>query len=36
MLPPFVDADWLAQRLDEVVVCDVRWYLDGRSDHPAR
>jgi thiosulfate/3-mercaptopyruvate sulfurtransferase len=35
MLPPFVDADRLAERIDEVVVCDVRWYLDGRSGRAA-
>jgi thiosulfate/3-mercaptopyruvate sulfurtransferase len=35
MLAPFVDAHWLATRLDEVVVCDVRWYLDGRSGRAA-
>lgn len=28
---PLVDADWLAAHLDTVVVCDTRWYLDGRS-----
>ncbi len=28
---PLVDARWLADHLGEVVVCDVRWYLDGRS-----
>jgi thiosulfate/3-mercaptopyruvate sulfurtransferase len=30
---PLVDADSLAARLDDpsLVVCDVRWYLDGRS-----
>ena len=26
-----VDAGWLARHRDEVVVADVRWYLDGRS-----
>jgi thiosulfate/3-mercaptopyruvate sulfurtransferase len=26
-----VSAGWLAEHLAEVVVCDVRWYLDGRS-----
>jgi len=26
-----VDAAWLAAHRDEVVVADVRWYLDGRS-----
>jgi thiosulfate/3-mercaptopyruvate sulfurtransferase len=35
MLAPFVDAAWLADHLDEVVVCDVRWYLDGRSGRAA-
>jgi thiosulfate/3-mercaptopyruvate sulfurtransferase len=30
-MDPIVDASWLASRLGEVVVCDVRWYLDGRS-----
>jgi thiosulfate/3-mercaptopyruvate sulfurtransferase len=30
-LPPFVDADWLAEHRDDVVLADVRWYLDGRS-----
>ncbi len=28
---PIVSADWLTAHLDEVVVADVRWYLDGRS-----
>ena len=28
---PLVDARWLADHLSDVVVCDVRWYLDGRS-----
>lgn len=31
MITPFVDAGWLATHYDEVVVADVRWYLDGRS-----
>ena len=31
MLAPFCDAGWLTAHLDDVVVCDVRWYLDGRS-----
>src|SRR3954453_23932250 len=30
-LPPFVDAAWLAEHRDDVVLADVRWYLDGRS-----
>ncbi len=32
---PLVDAAWLAQHLDDVVVADVRWYLDGRSGRDA-
>jgi thiosulfate/3-mercaptopyruvate sulfurtransferase len=32
---PVVDAGWLADHLDEVVVADVRWYLDGRSGRAA-
>jgi thiosulfate/3-mercaptopyruvate sulfurtransferase len=35
VLAPFVDVDWLAAHLHEVVVCDVRWYLDGRSGRAA-
>jgi thiosulfate/3-mercaptopyruvate sulfurtransferase len=31
VIPPFVDAAWLAAHRDEVVLADVRWYLDGRS-----
>jgi thiosulfate/3-mercaptopyruvate sulfurtransferase len=34
MIPPVVDADWVAQRAD-VVLADVRWYLDGRSGRAA-
>jgi thiosulfate/3-mercaptopyruvate sulfurtransferase len=34
-LPPFVDAAWLAAHRDEVVLADVRWYLDGRSGRAA-
>lgn len=33
-MDPFVDAEWLADHLDEVVVCDVRWSrkdVDGRA-----
>ncbi len=30
-----MDAEWLAAHRDEVVVCDVRWYLDGRSGRAA-
>lgn len=32
---PVVEADWLADNLDSVVVADVRWYLDGRSGRDA-
>jgi thiosulfate/3-mercaptopyruvate sulfurtransferase len=35
MRAPFVDAGWLADHRDEVVVCDVRWYLDRRSGRAA-
>ena len=37
-MPPFgplVDASWLSEHLHEVVVADVRWYLDGRSGRAA-
>ncbi|HXW82354.1 MAG TPA: sulfurtransferase [Acidimicrobiales bacterium] len=33
--PPIVDATWLAQHGGDVVLADVRWYLDGRSGHGA-
>ncbi|MGH9036485.1 MAG: sulfurtransferase [Acidimicrobiia bacterium] len=32
---PLVDAAWLAAHLEDVVVADVRWYLDGRSGRDA-
>jgi thiosulfate/3-mercaptopyruvate sulfurtransferase len=32
---PLVTAKWLHERLDEVRVVDVRWYLDGRSGRAA-
>lgn len=35
MIAPFVDADWLREHRDEVVLADVRWYLDGRSGRRA-
>ncbi len=35
MIAPFVDADWLARHRDDVVLADVRWYLDGRSGRAA-
>jgi thiosulfate/3-mercaptopyruvate sulfurtransferase len=34
-LGPLVDAAWLASQLDDVIVADVRWYLDGRSGREA-
>jgi thiosulfate/3-mercaptopyruvate sulfurtransferase len=33
--PPIVGPAWLAEHYDEVVVADVRWYLDGRSGYDA-
>ena len=33
-LPPVVGASEIAGR-DDLVLCDVRWYLDGRSGHDA-
>lgn len=35
MLPPFVDPSWLQENLEDVVVADVRYYLDGRSGRDA-
>lgn len=35
MIPPVVDHDWLARHTDEIMLADVRWYLDGRSGHEA-
>ena len=37
VIDPIVGPEWLAANLgrDDVVVCDVRWYLDGRSGHDA-
>ena len=32
---PLVSARWLADYRDDVVLVDVRWYLDGRSGHDA-
>lgn len=31
VIPPVVDTDWLAAHGEDLVVADVRWYLDGRS-----
>jgi thiosulfate/3-mercaptopyruvate sulfurtransferase len=33
--PPLVPAAWLADHYAQVVVADVRWYLDGRSGYDA-
>jgi thiosulfate/3-mercaptopyruvate sulfurtransferase len=33
--PPIVEPEWLAAHRGEVVVADVRWYLDGRSGRAA-
>jgi thiosulfate/3-mercaptopyruvate sulfurtransferase len=30
MIAPFVDAAWVARHRAEIVLADVRWYLDGR------
>jgi thiosulfate/3-mercaptopyruvate sulfurtransferase len=35
VIAPFVDAHWLAEHRDEVVLADVRWYMDGRSGRGA-
>jgi thiosulfate/3-mercaptopyruvate sulfurtransferase len=35
VLPSVVDAAWVAAHRDEVVLADVRWYLDGRSGRAA-
>jgi thiosulfate/3-mercaptopyruvate sulfurtransferase len=31
VIAPFADAGWLAEHRADVVLADVRWYLDGRS-----
>src|ERR1700761_6617573 len=35
VIPPFVDAAWVKAHRDQVVLADVRWYLDGRSGRAA-
>jgi thiosulfate/3-mercaptopyruvate sulfurtransferase len=35
VLPPIVDVDWLRDHRDDVVLADVRFYLDGRSTRAA-
>jgi thiosulfate/3-mercaptopyruvate sulfurtransferase len=34
-IPPVVSVDWLQVNRSRVAVCDVRWYLDGRSGQAA-
>ncbi len=35
MIDPVVDLDWLRAHAGDVVLADVRWYLDGRSGRAA-
>jgi thiosulfate/3-mercaptopyruvate sulfurtransferase len=35
MPAPVVSVDWLSAHMGRVVLCDVRWYLDGRSGRAA-
>lgn len=35
MIPPVVDLSWLGAHQHEVVLADVRWYLDGRCGREA-
>jgi len=35
VIAAFVDPAWLTEHRDEVVLADVRWYLDGRSGRDA-
>jgi thiosulfate/3-mercaptopyruvate sulfurtransferase len=34
-IAPIVDRNWLASHFSQVVLADVRWYLDGRSGYDA-
>jgi thiosulfate/3-mercaptopyruvate sulfurtransferase len=34
-IPPVVDEHWVTSQGDDVVLADVRWYLDGRSGREA-
>lgn len=34
-LPPVVDAAWVREHRDSLLLVDVRWFLDGRSGHDA-
>ena len=35
MIPPVVSQEWWQRHRDDVVLADVRWYLDGRSGRAA-
>jgi thiosulfate/3-mercaptopyruvate sulfurtransferase len=35
VISPFVDVGWVKAHRDQVVLADVRWYLDGRSGRAA-
>jgi thiosulfate/3-mercaptopyruvate sulfurtransferase len=35
MLPPIIDSAWLTENRDDVVLADVRFYLDGRDPRAA-
>jgi thiosulfate/3-mercaptopyruvate sulfurtransferase len=35
VIPPFVNVGWLREHRAEVVLVDIRWYLDGRPGRPA-
>jgi len=35
MIEPFIDVAWPERNRDQVVLADVRWYLDGRSGRDA-
>jgi thiosulfate/3-mercaptopyruvate sulfurtransferase len=35
VIDPFVSIDWLREHLDDIVIADCRWYLDGRSGRAA-
>jgi thiosulfate/3-mercaptopyruvate sulfurtransferase len=35
MVPPIVDADWVRSNRDDLVLADVRWYLDDRDGRAA-
>ena len=35
VIPAFVDTKWVNERRDQVILADVRWYLDGRSGREA-